>query len=126
LTGKNISVLGLTFKPNTDDMREASSLVIVPELVRQGAHVKAYDPEGRKEASWRFEGIPNFEFCQDEWAAVKDADAVVILTEWNQFRNLDFNRLEESVRGKVLFDLRNIYNRKYVEELGFVYYGTGV
>nr|WP_317412602.1 UDP-glucose/GDP-mannose dehydrogenase family protein [uncultured Solibaculum sp.] len=126
LSGKVIGVLGLTFKPNTDDMREAPSLVILPELVKRGAAIRAFDPEGTKEGSWRFENIKeHMTFCDDEYCVTQGADAVVILTEWNQFRSLDFDRLKEGMRDHYFFDLRNVYEEAMVEKYGFRYYAVG-
>lgn len=127
LGGKTLAILGLTFKPNTDDMREAPSLIIIPKLIEAGAKVKVFDPEGEKEAKWRLaQYCDHIEYCTDEYNAITGADATVILTEWNQFRNLDFDRIGSLNSGKILFDLRNIYTRQYVEEKGFLYIGVGV
>jgi UDPglucose 6-dehydrogenase len=124
--GKTLAVLGLTFKPNTDDMREAPSLTIVPKLIEAGAQIQAFDPEGEKEGVWRLsEAGTGLSFCSDEYEAISGSDAVVILTEWNQFRNLDFDRIREISRGRVLFDLRNVYERAQVEEQGFSYFCVG-
>lgn len=124
--GKTISVLGLTFKPNTDDMREAPALTIIPELVKKGARIKAFDPESQKEGTWRFEDCMNeMEICSNEYEAITGADAIVILTEWNQFRNLDFDKIKSISKGRILFDLRNIYVRESVERQGFTYFGVG-
>ena len=127
LNGATIAILGVTFKPNTDDMREAPSLVILPELVRLGAKLRITDPQGGKEGPWRFKEIENsVTWCSDPYDAIAGTDATVILTEWNQFRTLDFSRYESLHAAKVLFDLRNIYRRDQVEELGVEYYGVGV
>lgn len=127
LKGATIAVLGVTFKPNTDDMREAPSLVILPELVKRGATLRVCDPQGGKEGPWRFSGIAeSMTWCVDPYEAVKGSDATVILTEWNHFRTLDFSRYEELGAKKVLFDLRNIYRKELVEEQGVVYHGVGV
>ena len=127
LTGKRIAVLGVTFKPNTDDMREAPSLVILPELARRGATLAVCDPEGRKEGSWRFEALADhLSWEATAYEAIRGSDATVILTEWNQFRTIDFSRYEELKAEKVLFDLRNIYPRQQIEALGFTYTGVGV
>jgi len=107
LRGKTISVLGLTFKPNTDDMRDSPSLVIVPALREAGAIVRAYDPEGMHEAK---KHMPDIDYCTDAYDTMKDADAVVILTEWNQFRNLDIKRMKALLKAPVMVDLRNVYN----------------
>jgi len=122
LTGKTIGILGLTFKPSTDDMRDASSLVILPELVKSGAKIKAFDPQGERESRWRLKAIESsIEYCEDEYTAVEDCDACVILTEWNQFRSLNLKKIKELMHADYFFDFRNIYERKLVEGLGFVY-----
>lgn len=123
LTRKTIAVLGLTFKPETDDMREAPSLVIVPELVKAGAHIKACDPQGVKEARKLLPA--DVEYLDSPYDAVKDADAVIILTEWNQFRGLDIQRLRKAMRGNLFADFRNIYDRSLVEKAGFTYIAVG-
>ena len=123
LTPKTIAVLGLTFKPETDDMREAPSLVIVPELVKAGAHIKACDPQGVKEARKLLPA--DVEYLDSPYDAVKDADAVIILTEWNQFRGLDIQRLKKAMRGNLFADFRNIYDRSLVEKAGFTYIAVG-
>ncbi|MBB4631500.1 UDP-glucose dehydrogenase family protein [Sphingosinicella soli] len=104
--GKTIGILGLTFKPNTDDMRDAPSLVIIPALQDAGATVKAFDPEGMKAAAPL---LPGVEMCEDAYAAIKGADAAVLLTEWNEFRALDLGRVRKQARSLVFFDLRNVY-----------------
>ena len=123
LTQKNIAVLGLTFKPETDDMREAPSLVIVPELVAAGAHIKACDPQGLKEAKKLLPA--GVEYLDSPYDAAKDADAVIILTEWNQFRALDIQRIKKAMRGNLFADFRNIYDRELMEKAGFVYIAVG-
>ena len=123
LTQKTIAVLGLTFKPETDDMREAPSLVIVPELVAAGANIKACDPQGVKEAK---KLLPeSVEYVDSPYEAAKDADAVIILTEWNQFRALDIQRLKKVMQGNLFADFRNIYDRSLVEKAGFTYIAVG-
>ena len=117
---KTIAVLGLTFKPNSDDMRDAPSLVIVPGLQKLGANIRAYDPEGMKEAE---ELLENIEFCDDAYSCMEEADAVVILTEWNEFRALDRKRMISSMRQPILIDLRNIYSLDEVSE--FQYHSIG-
>ena len=123
LTQKNIAVLGLTFKPETDDMREAPSLVIVPELIKTGAHIKACDPQGVKEARKLLPA--GVEYLDSPYDAAKDADAVIILTEWNQFRALDIQRLKKVMRGNLFADFRNIYDRELMEKAGFTYIAVG-
>jgi len=127
LSGKTLAVLGLAFKPNTDDMRESPAITIISDLAAAGAHFRAYDPEAMEEAAWRLEHVKDHvAFTADEYEAMDGADAVLILTEWNQFRNLDLQRVKELLKTPNFFDLRNIYNRPMLEELGFTYYGVGV
>lgn len=127
LHGKTIAILGITFKPKTDDLREAPSLVILPELVKRGAKLRVTDPQGEKEGVWRFDSISeNLLWCVDVYEALEESDATVILTEWHQFRAIDFSRYEDLRARKVLFDLRNIYRRDQMEKLGFIYNGVGV
>jgi UDPglucose 6-dehydrogenase len=122
LRGKTVAVLGLTFKPNTDDMREAPSLVIVPALMAQGAHVRAYDPHGMTEASRLIAGLDT---ASDPYACIADADAMVILTEWDQFRALDLDRVKTGMKNPVVVDLRNIYRPDDMAAKGFMYFGVG-
>ena len=121
VNGKTIAVLGLTFKPNTDDMRDAPSLVIVPYLQAQGAIIRAYDPEGAKEAR----KLLNIELCAGTYEAVEGADGVVILTEWNEFRALDLDRVKSAVKTPLLVDLRNIYRPAAMAQAGFRYVSVG-
>jgi len=121
LAGKTIAVLGLTFKPNTDDMRDAPSLVIVPYLQAAGAAIRAYDPEGAKEARKYL----NIELCKDTYEALEGADGVVILTEWNEFRALDFARVKAALKQPLMVDLRNIYRPGLMQEAGFRYISVG-
>jgi len=120
--GKTIAVLGLTFKPNTDDMRDSPSLDIVPALLKAGAVVQAYDPEGMKEARKMLSGVT---FCDDAYATMEGADAVTILTEWNEFRNLDLERVKSLLSAPIMVDLRNVYNPKDMAEAGFRYTCVG-
>ena len=122
LDGKRIAVLGLAFKPNTDDMREAPSIPLVNALIERGAQVSAFDPVAREQAEKIFNGI---EFAADAYEAAAGADALVIVTEWDEFRALDLEKIAESLRGKVLVDLRNVYDREEAEEVGLAYYGVG-
>ena len=121
VSGKTIAVLGLTFKPNTDDMRDAPSLVIVPALQAAGAKIRAYDPEGMREAG----KLLDLELCEDAYTALSGADAVVILTEWNEFRALDLNRVKTLMKTAVMIDLRNIYPPAQMAEAGFRYVSVG-
>ena len=122
LDGKRVAVLGLAFKPNTDDMREAPSIPLINALIERGAAVSAYDPVAREQAEKIFDGI---EFAADAYAAAADSDALVIVTEWDEFRALDLDKIAGILRGKVLVDLRNVYDRGEAEEAGLAYYGVG-
>jgi len=127
LTDITFAVLGITFKPNTDDMRDAPALKILPELVEHGASLRIYDPEGQKEGAWRFQAIEDsITWCSGVYEAVRTTQATIILTEWNQFRTIDFSRYGDLHAAQVLFDLRNIYSRSIMEDQGFDYYGVGV
>ncbi len=119
---KTIAVLGLTFKPNTDDMREAPSLDIIPILQNGGARIRAFDPEGMTEAGKFFNDV---EFCADAYDTMRESDAVTILTEWNEFRALDLPRVRQLLRAPVLIDLRNIYNAEDVRQAGIDYHCIG-
>jgi UDPglucose 6-dehydrogenase len=121
VSGKTIAVLGLTFKPNTDDMRDAPALDIVPALQAMGASIQVFDPEGR-EARQLLRGV---DFKGDPYAAVAGADAMVILTEWDQFRALDLGRVAALMRGKTVVDLRNIYRPDEMRRHGFAYTSLG-
>lgn len=119
---KTIAVLGVTFKPNTDDMREAPSLVILPMLQARGATIRACDPQGRERAE---ELLPGVEWFASPLETAKGADIIVVLTEWNEFRALDLKRLRETMRGDTLVDLRNVYSAELAEAAGFAYSGIG-
>ncbi len=120
--GSTVAVLGVTFKPNTDDMRDSPSLVIVPALQAEGARIKVHDPEGRREGE---KLLPGVVWCQDAYEALTGADAVVLLTEWNQFRGLDLERARSLVRRPVLVDLRNVFDPERVARAGFAYTSVG-
>ena len=122
VNGKTIAVLGATFKPGTDDMRDAPSLTVVPALVGAGARVRIVDPKGRKEGEAL---LPGVDWVEDPYAASAGADAIVILTEWNEFRALDLDRLAAGMAHAVMADLRNVYDRQTVLGAGFTAY-TGV
>jgi len=121
LDGKTIAVLGLTFKPNTDDMRDAPSLVIVPHLQAKGATVRAFDPQGVREAR----KFLNLELSPSAYEALDGADGVVILTEWNEFRALDLTRMKALLKRPLMVDLRNIYNPSQMAAAGFTYVSVG-
>ena len=120
---KTIAVLGLTFKPETDDMRDAPALAILPALADRGAVIRAHDPEGIDEA--RHLLPESIEFCERIEDAVKDADAVVLMTEWNLYRGLDLKALKDSMKGDVFVDLRNVYERSLMERAGLNYTSVG-
>ncbi len=122
LRGKTVAVLGLTFKPNTDDMREAPSIPLITALQDMGAAVRAYDPEGMQQAKAH---VSNVTFCDDAYACAQGASALVIVTEWEQFRALDFERLKAAMARPLLVDLRNIYAPEEVRRAGFAYESVG-
>jgi UDPglucose 6-dehydrogenase len=122
LKGKRVAVLGLAFKPNTDDMREAPSIPLINSLLERGAEVSAFDPVATEQAEKIFGGVA---FATDAYEAAADADALVIVTEWDEFRALDLDKIAASLRGKVLVDLRNVYDRDEAEQAGLAYYGVG-
>jgi UDPglucose 6-dehydrogenase len=122
LRGKTIAVLGLAFKPNTDDMREAPSIPLITALIDQGATVRAYDPESMQQARGE---LPDIQYCGDAYACAKGADALVIVTEWEQFRALDLKRLKAELKQPIVVDLRNIYRPDEMAEYGFTYDSVG-
>jgi UDPglucose 6-dehydrogenase len=122
LKGKTVAVLGLAFKPETDDMREAPAVGIIRDLLEDGANVRAYDPVAKSEA---MKLLPEIAYADDEYAAVKGADALVFVTEWNQFRALDLTRIRDLMATPKVADLRNIYEPEDMRELGFEYVGVG-
>jgi UDPglucose 6-dehydrogenase len=120
--GKTVALLGLTFKPNTDDMREAPALAIVTALQDAGAQVRAYDPEGMDQARTMLEGV---DYADDPYGCIEGADALVIVTEWDAFRALDFDQVKGLLRAPVLVDLRNIYRPEEMRKAGFTYVSIG-
>ena len=122
LAGKTVAVLGLTFKPNTDDMRESASLEVVPALLRAGAAVRAFDPEGMAEAKRLLPGVV---WCESAYSAMEGADALAILTEWNEFRALDLKRMRALLKSPVVVDFRNIYRPEEMAAAGFRYSSLG-
>jgi UDPglucose 6-dehydrogenase len=122
LKGKVIGVLGLAFKANTDDMREAKSIEVIETLLQEGAQVKAYDPVAMENAKKIINGV---EFCQSAYAAAEDADALVVVTEWREFRQLNLVRLKELMARPVIFDGRNIYDAERTRKIGFEYHCMG-
>jgi UDPglucose 6-dehydrogenase len=122
LDGKTIAVLGVTFKPNTDDMRDSPSLDILPAMQKAGATIRAFDPEGMTEAK---EMLDDIDWCEDAYSTMEGADALVIITEWNAFRGLDFDRVKSLLKSPILVDLRNIYNPDDMAAAGMVYHCLG-
>ena len=121
-SGKTVALLGLTFKPNTDDMRDAPAIAIVQTLLDAGATIRAFDPEGMEIAK---EMMPDITYCADAYEAARGADAVAIVTEWDVFRALDLKRLGDAMKARVLVDLRNIYSRDEIARTGFAYSSIG-
>lgn len=122
LKGKTIAVLGLAFKPETDDMRDAPAIGIIKSLLADGAKVRAYDPVATSEAK---KILPDVIYADDEYGAVKGADALILVTEWNQFRALDMQRIRDLMKSAKVADLRNIYEPEDMREMGFEYVGVG-
>jgi len=127
LANKKIGVLGLSFKPGTDDMRESPALTILPELIEKGAKIRAYDPEAMANADQELKQYQqDIIYCAHEYEVMKEADALVLLTEWNQFRRLNLERVANLMKEPVFFDLRNIYEPEKVNEYGIEYIGVGI
>jgi len=122
LHGKTVGILGLAFKPNTDDMREAPAVEIIHLLQNEGATVKVFDPVAMERAR---EYVPGVTYCEDAYEAAEGSDGLVVVTDWNEFKHLDMGRIKESMAQPVLIDGRNIYEPKRMQELGFVYRGIG-
>jgi UDPglucose 6-dehydrogenase len=122
LNGKIIGLFGLAFKPNTDDMRDAPSIDIAADLIREGARVRGYDPVSMEVARPL---LPDVELCKDPYELAKDSDAVIVVTEWNEFKQIDLERLKELLKTPVVFDGRNIYDPHRMRELGFTYRAIG-
>ena len=123
IEGLKFAVWGLAFKPNTDDMREAPSVVIIEELLKLGAKVSAYDPEAMKNAKFYLQD--RVEYAQDQYKAVEGANALLVLTEWNEFNNPDLEQVKELLVKPIIFDGRNVFNRRKTKELGFTHYSIG-
>jgi len=118
---KKIAILGVTFKPNTDDMRESTSLTMIPYLKKKGAIINYYDPSGEKKD---FSKIKNVSFCDSAKEACRNVDLIIIHTEWDEFKTLDFKKLTKSKKVKI-YDLRNLYSAKKMKKIGYTYYSIG-
>ncbi|MCH2112499.1 MAG: UDP-glucose/GDP-mannose dehydrogenase family protein [Planctomycetes bacterium] len=124
MSGLTFGLWGLAFKPNTDDMREAPAITIVNELRKRGAQIKGYDPEATETA--REILGDSLEYCQDPYSAIEGADALILATEWKEFRRPDFDRMGSLLKRKLIFDGRNIYPAKTMNKYGFERHGVGV
>jgi UDPglucose 6-dehydrogenase len=122
LKDKTIGILGLAFKQNTDDIRKSPSIDIIQLLLKEGAYIKCFDPLAMENTK---KILPNLTYCQDEYDTAQESDALVIATEWNQFRNLDLLKIKKILKSPILLDLRNLYEPEKVKELGFIYEGVG-
>ncbi|BCD60532.1 MULTISPECIES: UDP-glucose/GDP-mannose dehydrogenase family protein [unclassified Nitratiruptor] len=127
LRGKSFALWGLSFKPETDDMREAPSITIVKELTSRGAKIKAYDPKAMEEAkNFWLKDVSNIEYCDNKYDALNDADAMILVTEWKEFRSPDFIEMQKRLKNPLIFDGRNQYNKEKLKEYGFEYHQVGV
>ena len=127
LDGKIFAIWGLAFKPETDDMREASSITVINELTKRGAKIKAYDPKARHEAqSFYLKGNNSVEYVDSKYTALVDSDAMLLLTEWKEFRSPDFQEIAKRLNSSIIFDGRNQYNKDSLEKIGFEYHQIGV
>ena len=124
LKGKTFAVWGLAFKPDTDDMREAPSIPIISELHRLGVNLQAYDPEAVETSKYYFDG--KVKYVTDAYEALDGAEALLLLTEWREFREPDFNRVKKFLTKHVIFDGRNLYKKPQMNRLGFTHYGIGM
>lgn len=125
LSGKNIALWGLSFKPDTDDMREAPSLFIMNQMLAKGAHLRLYDPVAMSKTKMLFRDMDQVTFCEDEYHAARGADAIVLITEWKQFRSVNFDSIGKIMQEKVFFDGRNQYDPKEMHQKGFKYFCIG-
>ncbi|MCD5401513.1 nucleotide sugar dehydrogenase, partial [candidate division NPL-UPA2 bacterium] len=122
LSGKTIGILGLSFKPDTDDIREAPSIDIIKQLQGEGAKIKAYDPQAMNKVK---EIFPSIEFCRSPYQVAEGSDALVIITEWDEFKNIDLLKIKQLLNQPVIVDGRNMYEPQKMRELGFIYQGIG-
>jgi UDPglucose 6-dehydrogenase len=125
IAGKTFTIWGLAFKPHTDDIREAPALVIIDDLLKVGASVKAYDPEAGANVRKLYQDNPNIQITDDKFAALTDAEALIVATEWPEFETADLNRVKSTLHGPLIFDGRNIYDPKTMKQAGFSYYSIG-
>ena len=125
MSGKVIAVWGLAFKPDTDDIRSAPSIDIINRLLAEGASIRAYDPVAMDNSRKEFADSQNIEFCSDVYDAAKSADCIVLMTEWNEFKEVDWNKIKKEMVQPFLLDGRNIYDPKKLRDLGFTYEGIG-
>ena len=125
LSDRKIALWGLSFKPNTNDMRDAPSLNFLDSMLAQGAHVVAHDPEAGNEALVRYKQHENFSVCEDPYQALVDAEALVLLTEWRQYWAPDFDRMRNTMSSAVIVDGRNIWSSERTRQRGFIYYSIG-
>jgi UDPglucose 6-dehydrogenase len=122
LKGKTIAILGLAFKQNTDDIRKSPAIDIVQLLLKEGARIRCFDPLAMDNTR---KILPDLTYCQDEYETAQGSDALVIATEWNQFRNLDLLKIKNLLKSPILLDLRNLYEPATLKSLGFIYEGVG-
>jgi UDPglucose 6-dehydrogenase len=122
LNDKTIGILGISFKPNTDDIREAPALEVIHLLQNEGAHIKAYDPQSMENAA---QVLINVELCENPYKVAEGADALVLATEWNEFKQIDFERIQSLMRQPVIMDGRNLWDEKTLANMGFQYFGVG-
>lgn len=123
--GKTIAILGLAFKPDTDDMRDAPAITVIRELAKADVTIRAYDPVAGDNAKHIFTDVKGLTFCKDAYDAVTDADVMVVMTEWNEFRQLDLEKVKDRMKTPIIIDGRNIYDPTFVKSLGFTYNGVG-
>jgi len=122
LKGKTIAILGLSFKQNTDDVRKSPAIDIIRLLLKEGANIRCFDPLAMDNTK---KILPDLTYCQNEYEAVKGSDALLIATEWNQFRNLDLSKIKKLLKSPILLDLRNLYDPDALKSLDFIYEGVG-
>ena len=125
VSGKTLAIWGLSFKANTDDIRESAAIETINQLTAKGMNVRAFDPEAGPNSKQKLSDNPLAEIIDDQYELLKDADALAILTDWNQFRNPDFNKIKKQLKAPIIFDGRNLYSSTYLASQGFAYFGIG-